>query len=281
MAVAGEGFAQLRVRVASAVVFGAIVLAVVLFGGPVGLGVGLGVAAALAGGELCRMLPGITRQSALLGGVGAAVIPLAAAAGTLRADAIGGVLVAIGALAAVFVVVVVWLAISLESSSEGAAAAALATGWVGLGLAHLVFLRGVPGSGEQLTLLVVLGVWTGDVAAYLVGAYAGRHKLAPRLSPGKSWEGFAAGTVATVATWLGGGFLLHVPMPSAFLALTGVLVAVAGLTGDLAESRIKRLAGVKDSGTMIPGHGGVFDRFDSLIAVSFVAFWASAVGGLL
>lgn len=118
--------------------------------------------------------------------------------------------------------------------------------------------------------------WVGDTAALIVGRSFGRHKLAPVISPKKSWEG-AIGSVA--ACVLFGSFLLtrqlpHVPMSSAVLLSAGA--CIAGQVGDLAESVLKRGAGMKDSGTMLPGHGGWLDRLDStLFTLPFVSLLAS------
>ncbi|MBE0476844.1 MAG: phosphatidate cytidylyltransferase [Coriobacteriia bacterium] len=282
-----EGFAKLGVRLASALVFGVVFLAAVLFGGPLGLGALLSAAAGLAAAELCRLLPGATRGSVALGGIGAAALPLAAGAGASSMVAAGepagvstaAVLVAVAAMAVFVPALLLWLAAAVGSTATGAASAALAVAWVGLGLAHLVFLQGLEGGGPGLALVAVLGVWAGDVAGYVIGVAIGRHKLAPRLSPGKSWEGFAAGLLATVGAWVGFAAFLALPQPAVLMAAVGVAAALAGLLGDLAESRVKRLAGVKDSGTLIPGHGGVLDRFDSLITVSVVTFWILSLGG--
>ncbi len=108
-------------------------------------------------------------------------------------------------------------------------------------------------------------LWTNDTAAYLFGRSFGRHKLAPSTSPGKTWEGWAGGAVATLAVAYG---LLGVSQGVADLtaaqwAALGAVVSVFGPMGDLLESALKRQAGIKDSGTMLPGHGGVLDRFDS------------------
>jgi phosphatidate cytidylyltransferase len=121
--------------------------------------------------------------------------------------------------------------------------------------------------------------WVGDSAAFYVGRTIGRHKLAPRISPGKSWEGSAASVAATMVyayfflTWLLPSFPIELGLAIAAAA------NIAGQMGDLAESALKRGAGVKDSGTMLPGHGGWLDRVDSsLFAVPVVYFLVSLKG---
>lgn len=114
-------------------------------------------------------------------------------------------------------------------------------------------------------------VWANDVFAYLAGIALGRHKMAPRISPHKSWEGFAGGIVgATAAAALVGRFFVggDVWLWTAF----GLLVSLAAVGGDLTESLFKRAAGVKDSGRMLPGHGGVLDRFDATLGAVPAAF---------
>jgi phosphatidate cytidylyltransferase len=115
-------------------------------------------------------------------------------------------------------------------------------------------------------LLFALAInWVGDISAYYVGKNIGIHKLAPRLSPGKSWEG----TLASVAASLLFGLLylsrLPKPMPALQMVALPVIANIAGQLGDLAESALKRGAGVKDSGTLLPGHGGLLDRVDSTL----------------
>lgn len=135
--------------------------------------------------------------------------------------------------------------------------------YLALGCASLAYLR-----VENLNILlaVLAIVWTGDTAAYVVGRTFGRHKIAPHLSPGKSWQGLGASVVASaaMAAWLGS----VAPVPHAIL---GALFAVLGLGGDLFESWLKRRAGVKDSGKLLPGHGGLFDRVDALIPCAIFA----------
>lgn len=133
-------------------------------------------------------------------------------------------------------------------------------------------------------LLFALAInWVGDVAAFYVGRATGKHKLAPRISPGKSWEGAIASMVAAVvfgvvfARWVG---LPGIGLPE--MALLSATANAAGQVGDLAESALKRGAGVKDSGTLLPGHGGFLDRLDSsLFTLPVVYYWlrASAIAG--
>ena len=137
----------------------------------------------------------------------------------------------------------------------------------------LVFIRlGVPGlAGGILAVGVCLSVWANDTFAYFIGSAIGKHKMAPKISPKKSWEGFFAGIVGSVIVWM----LLPLFVPTlswGWAAVAGVLCGVMGVFGDLAESRIKRGVGVKDSGNIMPGHGGLLDRSDALIFASFAAF---------
>ena len=113
-------------------------------------------------------------------------------------------------------------------------------------------------------MFALLVNWVGDGGAYYVGRAFGRHKMAPRVSPQKSWEGAAASAVTSVL--IGGGYLMHFVGIGAGLAIGFALAAnAAGQLGDLAESAMKRGAGVKDSGAMLPGHGGFLDRVDSTL----------------
>ncbi|MES2984760.1 MAG: phosphatidate cytidylyltransferase [Pseudomonadota bacterium] len=135
--------------------------------------------------------------------------------------------------------------------------------YIGAAFAALVYVR-----YENIAILWSLFaiVWSGDVAAYFVGQKFGTHKIAPRISPGKSWEGLAGAIVvsAAVAAVLG----RVAPVPHAIL---GGLFAIMGLAGDMFESSLKRRAGVKDSGSLIPGHGGLFDRVDALLPCAIFA----------
>ncbi len=118
-------------------------------------------------------------------------------------------------------------------------------------------------------LLLLFLIWGADTGAYFAGRAFGKHKLAPQVSPGKSWEGVAGAMAMTVVVALVGGILLDVSGVALFALVMLALVTVAfSIVGDLMESLMKRRAGVKDSGTLLPGHGGVLDRIDSLTAAA-------------
>ncbi len=125
--------------------------------------------------------------------------------------------------------------------------------------------------GGVVVLVIFASVWINDSFAYLVGSRFGKHKMAPKISPKKSWEGFAGGLVGSVLVWL---LLLLVPGARIVwwqALLFGVICGLMSVVGDLAESRIKRNYGVKDSGTLMPGHGGLLDRMDSLFLATATA----------
>ena len=126
----------------------------------------------------------------------------------------------------------------------------------------LSFLQIAPGAAWIYTVLAI--TWLQDTAAYFIGRAFGRHKMAPVLSPKKSWEGAIGGFVVSILTALIAVPILGLPLHPALAALLGGICGVTGPLGDLAESLIKRQIGVKDSGQLIPGHGGILDRADSL-----------------
>ena len=133
-----------------------------------------------------------------------------------------------------------------------------------------------------LVFLLMAIVWLGDTAAFYVGSKIGRHKLAPVISPKKSWEGAAAGFITSVAA---AGVWSVCRLGRLDVALLGVaaLTALAAQVGDLVESMIKRGAGVKDSGTVLPGHGGVLDRMDAMLfaaPVLLIGFWLLRIEGI-
>lgn len=131
---------------------------------------------------------------------------------------------------------------------------------------HALVLYDAP-HGSWLLLMAFLTVWFSDSGAYFVGRAFGRHKLAAQLSPNKTMEGAVGGIVlAVLALLIANVFIKALPGPTATV-LFAVAIAVVGILGDLFESLLKRTFGVKDSGNILPGHGGILDRFDSLMLV--------------
>ena len=151
-----------------------------------------------------------------------------------------------------------------QNAVAGLAVTVLGVAWVGGGLAHLMLVRDVPGDGRLLIFTTLLTVFADDTAAFFVGRLIGHHRLAPAISPGKSWEGFVAGTLAAVAVSF---FALYEQdvLTTGESLLFGLSVGLAATLGDLFESAVKRDLGVKDSGRLLGGHGGVLDRMDSLL----------------
>ena len=150
--------------------------------------------------------------------------------------------------------------------------------YLGFMLSHFVTLRELP-SGMQWVIFAFGMTWIGDTSAYFVGRSIGRHKLWPRISPKKTWEGLAGEIVACmIAGPLLGAWLVGINVWQGLLI--GVLVAILGTFGDFAVSLIKRMAGAKDSGALIPGHGGVLDRLDSLMfTFPLITYFALLVAG--
>jgi phosphatidate cytidylyltransferase len=158
-----------------------------------------------------------------------------------------------------------WLALRARAGGQLAAAGVgfLVLVPAGIGLSHLVTLQP---HGKLLLLYLIVLIAAADVGAYFGGRRFGRRKLAPHVSPGKTGEGFAAGMLAAAAVAAGCSFLFAKPFwPWLFL---GELVALVSVVGDLTESMFKRQVGLKDSGKLLPGHGGILDRIDSLTAAA-------------
>lgn len=125
---------------------------------------------------------------------------------------------------------------------------------------------------HRIILGVLILIWINDTGAYVAGSLFGRHKLFPRISPKKSWEGFAGGTFFTLVAALGMRYIFQTSLMTADWVIIGLLTCIIAVYGDLTESMFKRGADKKDSGTLIPGHGGILDRFDSILFVIPVVF---------
>lgn len=146
-------------------------------------------------------------------------------------------------------------------------------------LAALLWLRHQPDMGRETILWLVACVWATDSGAFFLGILAGGAKLAPRISPSKTWSGLVGGMCASAVVSSATGLVVQAGS-TVGLALAGVAVAIVAQLGDLLESAAKRQAGVKNSGRLIPGHGGVLDRVDGLIAVLVaVAALRLSIGG--
>lgn len=141
-------------------------------------------------------------------------------------------------------------------------------------LSHAVPLADLE-DGERWLLLAILGTFSVDTGAYFTGRLIGRHRLAPAISPKKTWEGVFGGLAASIGAVIGLVALLDLPVVVWQSVLIGLAITVVGVAGDLFESWLKRRAGVKDSGKIIPGHGGILDRIDSLAPNLAVVYWAT------
>lgn len=165
-----------------------------------------------------------------------------------------------------------------QSATVAVGVTVLAAAWIGVGLAHLLLLRAIPKHGALALLTVVLAVFAADTAAFVVGALVGRHRMAPVLSPGKTWEGLVAGTIVAVLVPFFALYDQHLLGGARSLVLGGV-IALAAPIGDLFESALKRDMGVKDSGRLLAAHGGVLDRLDALLFTTVAAFYVFVAFG--
>jgi phosphatidate cytidylyltransferase len=253
---------SLRARIVTALALAALVIVVLLWLPPL-IAVGLIVAAICLAAWEWAGFAGLQTTPARLA-YAAAIAGMLAWAEFLARDP--GWLQGLLRLAALWwFTAFVWLALHAKS---GGRAAATVVGFLvlvpaGLGLLHLVRL--LP-DGQLLLLYLLVLIAAADVGAYFGGRAFGRRKLAPHVSPGKTWEGFAAGMLASVIVAALGAALFEQPFWP-WLALC-LLVAIVSVVGDLTESMFKRHVGLKDSGTLLPGHGGVLDRIDSLTAAA-------------
>lgn len=256
---------MLRQRVATAVVGVPLLIALVILGGPVLVAVAA-VALALATGELYRAL-GIGRTpGAALGMALAAGLVVAASAERGWPQ---------GALTATIALPLLWpvLASRIETAVQDwafVAGGALYVGWLG---AHLVLVRELP-DGRDWLFLGMFAIFATDTGAYFIGRRWGRRKMAPHLSPGKTWEGGAGGYACGFATVIALKYAFDLDAAPWEIVALAAIVPLAAELGDLAESALKRAVGVKDMGSVLPGHGGLIDRLDSiLLAIPVLYYW--------
>ncbi len=255
-------------RVAVALPLLAGVLAAAYFDGWWLFGVAV-VAAVLALHELYQLVRPL--RPLVLGGY-------AGVAAALLGAELGGVEWLLGGLLTTFLFAfaLYGIAETRQSGTVTIAATILGAAWVGTGIGALLLIRDYENDhfGRLGIFTVLLAVWAADTAAYFAGRLVGRHKLARVLSPGKTWEGFVAGTIVCIAV----AFFALYEDREEFLAIwqalvLGAVIALAGTVGDLFESAVKRDMQVKDSGRLLGGHGGVLDRIDALLFAAPAAYF--------
>jgi phosphatidate cytidylyltransferase len=186
----------------------------------------------------------------------------------------GGIDWMVGGFVATFAVAFVLFGVATTRAPATVAVGVTVLGaaWIGLGLGYLVLLRELPDHGRLALFTVLLAVFAGDSAAYVAGRLLGHHRMTPTLSPGKTWEGLAAGTAVTI-------FVSFITVyKQDFLSIAeslvlGAVVAVAAPIGDLFESALKRDMNVKDTGSLLAAHGGMLDRIDALLFAGVAAYY--------
>lgn len=260
------------IRTGSAVLLGGVILAALFFGGVWMLALVTSIIALLATFEFYALVRREHRlPSELIGLIAVGAMPFAAALhGAIGLTAAVGLLV----IAAFF-----WHVMIRQIRLVDTGTTLFGAVYIGFTLAHLVLIREFE-AGVMLAFTMIVSIWVNDSLAYMAGTAFGKHKLAPRISPKKSWEGLVAGTLGTTAVWIGSAALPGIDLPLGWRVAIGLAASVAAVIGDLAESRIKREVGTKDSGTLLPGHGGYLDRFDSFIMVAIVTHYMLFAAGV-
>lgn len=236
----------------------------------------LAATAGICAGEFYYMLRADAKlPNEMLGIIGAVLYPLCVF--------IFGVVGVVYACLATLIALLVWYVFWQRARVPDVGVSFFGAAYCGLLLSGVLVIRQSISEpwGGVLVLLLFMSVWANDSFAYLVGSKFGKHKLAPRTSPKKSWEGFFAGLVGSALFWVFMTFVPGVTMPIPMAIGFGLISGIMGVLGDLAESRIKRNSGVKDSGTLMPGHGGLLDRCDSLFLVSATAAVLLIAGGCI
>lgn len=268
-------------------------IVVLAYMGPWAVALPLAVVAALGAAEYHGFVArGEVRPFGLLGGIGAAALVLGGAwQPTLAGFApVALAITGLGVLGSMGFVLTSHTA--EERPLESAAATVFGMLYVGLPLAFAPILLRLPfeqgwageiggeGAGLAVIALPLTATWAGDSAAFFVGSRWGKRRLAPTISPNKSWEGFWAnivGAAGSVLVWqvIAQPSLPGLPLSMPVTALCGAVLGLGAVAGDLVESLFKRQAGVKDSGRFLPGHGGVLDRLDSIVVtlpIGYVLF---------
>jgi phosphatidate cytidylyltransferase len=194
----------------------------------------------------------------------------------LTAARTSGVVWMLGGLLATFVFAFAGsvLAKTRAPSTVAVGSTVLGATWIGFGLGHVLLLRDVHHHARLVTFTVLLAVFAADTLAYFGGRALGRHKLAPALSPAKTWEGFAIGALTGIfVSFVALYDTRHTYMRVWEAIVLGVVVVAAGAVGDLFESMLKRDMQVKDTGRLLGGHGGILDRMDALLFAGPAAYY--------
>jgi phosphatidate cytidylyltransferase len=252
-------------RVVVAVVLLPAVLGIVYLGGWALWGL-TAVAAALAMHEYFSMTRSL--RPIVLGGYGGALaVLLGVQLGGLE-WMLGGFVATLG-----LAFVIQGLAGTRSSATVSLGSTVLGVAWIALGLGHLLLLRGIAEHGRLAIYTVLLTVFAADTVAYFAGRLFGRHKLAPVISPGKTWEGFVAGSAAAV--FVAFICLYETGFIEGWRSLVlGGVIAISSALGDLFESALKRDMRIKDSGRLLAAHGGMLDRLDSHLLAGMASFYA-------
>lgn len=270
-----EGSSKLLVRtVVGAIYF--VVLVGCLYAGVAVTAVAVSLMGGMCAWEFLRMLRGAGREPndiiALLATIAYPLMPLA----NLTDGALFITVILLGAIA-------VWYVMTPRTTITDVALTLFVPIYCGFAFSAVTMIR-ASDTGMQgflLTFGVMGSIWLNDAMAYFVGSRFGSRKLAPRISPNKSVEGFLGGLVGCLFIWTL-LWALHVHHIKLLFALpTGLIVGISAVLGDLFESRIKRGFGVKDSGTLLPGHGGMLDRSDALLFGCMMAFLLLSLEGIV
>ena len=260
-----------RQRIFSALLLAPSFLLLVHFGSPSHFALLISLAIGLGAWEFSRLCPvGTDHGLSLLTVAGA----MAWHIGVLTSWGVAGVGAAVSAAA------LLWVVLRPAEFRVGLLQAA----WIVLGMAYMggllsfaSSLRGLP-EGRQLIYFLTGTIWAGDIGAFYIGSRFGQHPLAPRISPKKTVEGALGGMTVTMVVAIAGSPWIWPRLTWAMAAVISLLLAMVGILGDLCESAMKRGAGVKDSGGLIPGHGGVLDRLDSLMFACPVLYALVRIG---
>ncbi|TCJ16638.1 hypothetical protein E0L93_07810 [Rubrobacter taiwanensis] len=252
---------MLRWRFATAAVLAPAILAAIYLGRWTVVAAVL-IFAGLAARELSRALRPLSAPAAIT----VALAPVVLAIPLDEVGALAGVMLSLP-------VILLWLVVRPERRSlRSAVGALLGSVWIGAAFAHLILLSELPEPVVPL-LIAVVGPWISDAGAYFCGLFFGRHRIFPLASPNKTVEGAVGGGALTVLA-VGLASAVFLGLPALAAVFLGGVVALFSQAGDLFESLLKRILDIKDTGHMLPGHGGVLDRIDSLLFTAPAVYYA-------